>query len=69
MVARRLVSPEKVVNNAFDKRKKDVVLVLVELVEHLLNNSAMTADDFTPEVKQAYVSIRDIATRINPSGI
>lgn len=43
---------------------KDLALVVVELVDYLLANTDMTATDFTPEVKQAYLDIKVIADRI-----
>jgi len=43
---------------------KDIALVLVELVDYLLANTAMTAMDFTPNVRQAYQKIKAIANRI-----
>ena len=43
---------------------KDVALVLVELVDWLLANTAMQAADFTPGVRQAYQDLKVIADRV-----
>jgi len=43
---------------------KDAVMVLVELVSYQLANSSMGADDFTPDVKQAFLDLKVIADRI-----
>ena len=43
---------------------KDAVLVLVELIEWQLANTAMQASDFTPQVKQAYQDLKVIADRV-----
>jgi len=43
---------------------KDAVMVLVELVSYQLANTAMSADDFTPDVKQAFLDLKVIADRI-----
>lgn len=43
---------------------KDVVLIITELVPWLLANTAMTPDDFTPAVKQAYLDLKAIADRV-----
>lgn len=43
---------------------KDTVLVLTELIDWLLTNTALTATDFTPQVKQAYLDLKVIADRV-----
>lgn len=43
---------------------KDIALVLTELVDWLLANTAMQATDFTPKVKQAYLNLKAIADRV-----
>lgn len=43
---------------------KDLALVLTELVQWNLDNTAMVADDFTPSVKQAYLDLKAIADRV-----
>lgn len=43
---------------------KDMAVVLVELIDYLLANTAMTATDFTPNVRQAYQGIKAIADRV-----
>lgn len=43
---------------------KDTVLVLVELIDYLLANTAMSGTDFTPNVRQAYQDLKVIADRI-----
>lgn len=43
---------------------KDIALVLTELIDYLLANTAMTANDFTPSVKQAYLDLKTIADRV-----
>ena len=45
---------------------KDVALVVVRLVQWVLDNTAMTADDFRPEVRQAYQDLKVIADRLDP---
>ena len=45
---------------------KDVALVAVRLTQWILDNTAMTADDFSPEVKQAFLDLRAIADRVDP---
>lgn len=43
---------------------KDITLILIELVDYLLINTAMSPTDFTPDVKQAYLDVKVIADRI-----
>jgi len=43
---------------------KDTVLVLVELVDWLLANTAIVPTDFTPQVRQAYLDLKAIADRV-----
>ncbi len=43
---------------------KDIALVLVELIEWQLANTAMQATDFSPDVRQAYLDIKAIADRL-----
>lgn len=43
---------------------KDAVLVLVELIEWQLTNTAMTANDFSADVKQAFLDLQVIANRL-----
>lgn len=43
---------------------KDMALVLVELVDWVLANTAMAATDFTPQVRQAYLDLKGIADRV-----
>ena len=43
---------------------KDLALVVVELVDYLLANTAMTATDFTVDVRQAYLDLKVIADRL-----
>jgi hypothetical protein len=43
---------------------KDMALVLTELVSWLIANTAMQANDFTPQVKQAYLNLKAIADRV-----
>ena len=43
---------------------KDIALVLTELVDWQLANTAMQAADFTPQVRQAYLDLKDIANRV-----
>ncbi len=43
---------------------KDIALVLVELIEWQLGNTAMQATDFSGPVKQAYLDIKAIADRL-----
>lgn len=43
---------------------KDAVLVLVEMIDWQLTNTAMQAGDFTPAVRQAYLDLKVIADRI-----
>lgn len=43
---------------------KDIALVLTELVQWNLDNTAMAADDFTASVKQAYLDLKAIADRV-----
>ena len=50
--------------NTLNNYGKDVVLVLVQLVDYLLNNTAMQATDFDPKVRDAYLDIKPIADRI-----
>ena len=52
--------------NSLAAAGKDAVLVLTELVDWMLANTAMTATDFTPQVKQAYLDLKEIAERIKP---
>lgn len=47
---------------------KDITLVLVELIDYLLLNTAMEPTDFTPEVKDAYLALEAIADRIKANG-
>ena len=42
----------------------DIALVLTELVDWLLANTAMQATDFTPQVKQAYLDLKVVADRV-----
>jgi len=43
---------------------KDTVLVLVQLVSKLLDDSVILASDFDPAVKDSYLEIKAIADRI-----
>lgn len=43
---------------------KDLALVLTELVDWTLANTAMQASDFTLNVKQAYLDLKAIADRV-----
>jgi len=43
---------------------RDIAVVLTELIDYLLANTAMVADDFTPNVKQAYLDLKVIADRV-----
>ncbi len=43
---------------------KDIALVLTELVDWQLANTAMQATDFTPQVRQAYLDLKAIADRV-----
>ena len=43
---------------------KSAIIVLVELIDYLLANTAMTAADFTPNVRQSYQDIKIIADRV-----
>lgn len=43
---------------------KDLALVLTELVDWTLANTAMQASDFTPQVKQAYLDLKAITDRV-----
>ncbi len=43
---------------------KDVALVLVELIEWQLANTAMQATDFSADVKQAFLDLQTIADRL-----
>jgi len=43
---------------------KDMALVLTEFVDWALANTSMTANDFTPNVRQAYQNIKAIADRV-----
>lgn len=43
---------------------KDMALVLTELIEWTLANTAMQPTDFTPDVKQAYLGLKAIADRV-----
>lgn len=43
---------------------KDAVLVLIELIEWQLANTAMTATDFSADVKQAFLDLQTIADRL-----
>lgn len=43
---------------------EDVAIILTELVQWTLDNTAMTAEDFTPSVIQSYQDIKVIADRI-----
>ena len=43
---------------------RDLAVVLVELVDWLLANTAMTANDFTPAVRQTYVDVKAITERV-----
>ena len=43
---------------------KDMALVLTELVDWQLANTAMLATDFTPQVRQAYLGLKAIADRV-----
>ncbi len=45
-------------------RGKDITLILIELVEWQLANTAMQATDFTPEVRQIYQDVKAIADRV-----
>lgn len=45
-------------------RGKDAALVLVELVDWLLANTAMTRDNLSANVKVAYLSLKPIADRV-----
>jgi hypothetical protein len=43
---------------------KDLALVLTELVEWALANTAMQPTDFTPDTKQRYLDVKAIADRV-----
>lgn len=43
---------------------KDLALLIIEFIDWALANTAMTATDFTPDVRQAYQNIKIIANRI-----
>lgn len=43
---------------------KDIALVLVELIEWQLANSAMSPTDFSADVRQAFLDIQAIADRL-----
>ncbi len=43
---------------------KSLALVLTELVDWQLANTAMKATDFTPQVRQAYLDLKAIADRV-----
>ena len=43
---------------------KNIALVLTELVDWQLANTAMQATDFTPQVRQAYLDLKAIADRV-----
>ena len=43
---------------------KNLALVLTELVDWQLANTTMQASDFTPQVRQAYLDLKDIADRV-----
>lgn len=43
---------------------EDTVLVLTELIDWLLANTTMTAADFTPQTKQAYLDLKAVADRV-----
>ncbi len=46
------------------ERGKDVVLVLVETIEWLLDNTAMVPGDFTTDVRETYLELKTIAERV-----
>ncbi len=46
------------------ERGKDVVLVLVETVDWLLDNTAMVPGDFTADVRETYLELKTIAERV-----
>lgn len=43
---------------------KDIAVVLTEIADWLLANTAMTADDFTPTVKRSYLDLKAVANRV-----
>lgn len=43
---------------------KDLALVLTELIQWIVANTAMQATDFSPAVRQAYLDLRAIADRV-----
>jgi hypothetical protein len=43
---------------------KDVVLVLIELIDKLLADAVIAPTDFTPDVRQAYFDLKVIADRV-----
>lgn len=43
---------------------KDLALVLTELIQWTLANTAMQATDFSPSVRQAYLDLKAIADRV-----
>ena len=43
---------------------KNIAVVLTELVDWQLANTAMQATDFTPQVRQAYLDLKAIADRV-----
>ena len=43
---------------------KDLALVLTELVQWTLDNTSMTAENFTPSVVQAFQDLKTIADRV-----
>ncbi len=43
---------------------EELTLVLTELVDFQLENTAMQASDFTPKVRQAYLNLKAIADRV-----
>ncbi len=46
------------------ERGKDVVLVLIETVDWLLDNTAMVPGDFTVDVRETYLELKTIAERV-----
>ena len=43
---------------------KESILIQVELIEWLLANTAMTANNFSPKIKQAYLDLKIIAEKV-----
>ncbi len=63
--AQELAAEQRAVDSSkLREAGKDVAVVLTELVDYLIANTAMQASNFTPSVRQAYQDLKVIADRV-----